>query len=270
MQTLVEKKTPPEATYDPDLRETDTMTLSVSQASEKYANWEEHRDGAEQFAHLTCLIAIRLYLCSERDVDPETLTDVSDVIAQYNSGYKWHAEESAAHILQKLKQNAFRYTIGTKLREFAVRHHACGLTTAEVISRVLDAPEGEGLTPLRYYTQYFPQMRQAIRDYLSTQLNYLKIGQPRFPQKYRKLWHTARAEHNEAIQHIPLTHVTEQVLALQQHYNKLLDAFNALPPDPEYTRERERLTNAMNKTMSGIYQMTRDPAYPKPKMLPSQ
>ena len=267
MQSLVEKKTQPQATYDPDILEADKMTLSVSKASEKYDNWEHHRDGAEQFAHLTCLIGIRLWLCDEREIDPETFRDTSDVIEKYNSLYKWHAEESAAHILQKLKQNAFRDTIGNTLREFAVRHHACGLTTAEVISLVLDAPEGEGLTPLRYYTQYFPQMRQPIRDYLSTQLNYLKLGQPRFPEKYLDLWHTARAAHHEAIQHMPLTHVSEQVAAMQQHYQKLLDAFNALPPDPQYTRERERLTNAMTKTMSGIYQMTRDPAYPKPDTL---
>ena len=131
----------------------------------------------------------------------------------------------------------------------------------------MDAPEDNGLTPLRNLIHHLPQMRQACRDYLSTQLNYLKRGQPRFPQKYGKLWETARAEHINEIQHLPLTHVAEQVAAMLQHYNKLLDAFNALPPDPEYTRERERLTNAMTKTMSGIYQMTRDPASPKPHTL---
>lgn len=214
--------------------------------------------------------AMQAFLRDEKSINPETFTSPDEVYEKYTAVGKhdeWDMERRNLYILRLLKESAFRYTIGGNLREFAVRHHASGLTTAEVISLVLDAHEGKGLTPLRDYIHYFPSMKQAVRDYLSTQLNYLKRGQPRFPEKYNDLWQLARSEHLREIQHIPLTHVTEQVHALQQHYQKLLDAFNALPADPEYTRERERITNAMNKTMSGIYQMTRDPAFPKPQML---
>ena len=258
------------ALYDAETFNADQMHLALPQGAKKYSDWQEYENGADRFARLTLIIAMRAFLEDEKSVKPETLTSADDVYEKYTDvgqWDQWDMKQRNSYILRLLKHNAFRYTIGNNLREFAVRHHASGLTTAEVITLILDAPQGAGLTPLRDYVHYFPSMRQAIRDYLSTQLNYLKRGQPRFPQKYNDLWQEARAEHLNEIQHIPLTHVTEQVAAMQQHYDKLLDAFNALPATPEYTRERERLTNAMNKTMSGIYQMTRDPAFPKPHAL---
>ncbi|MXV82389.1 hypothetical protein F4Z98_03365 [Candidatus Poribacteria bacterium] len=252
--------------YNPDTFNADMIQLSLANGAEKYSNYQDHQNGAHAFAQLTLIIAMREYLITETDTDPETLTSPNAINEAYISVHRYDASADD-YMLRDLRQSAFRYTIGTKLREFAVRHHAAGLTTAEVINLVLDAPQGDGLTPLRDYVHYFPSMRQAIRDYLSTQLNYLKRGQSRFPQKYISLWETSRTEHLQEIQHIPLTHVTEQVAAMQQHYQKLLDAFNALPDDPEYTRDRQRLTDAMNKTMSGIYQMTRDPAFEKPQTL---
>ena len=254
------------AVYNPDTYNEDMMTLALGEGAEKYRDWQNHQNGADMFARLTLIIAMRDYLTNEREVKEETLTSPNAVNKAYISVHR-HDANADDYILRDLRQSVFRYTIGSNLREFAVRHHAAGLTTAEVISLVLDAPQGAGLTPLRDYVRYFPSMRQAIRDYLSTQLNYLKRGQPRFPQKYNDLWQTARETHLHEIQHIPLTHVTEQVAAMQQHYQKLLDAFDALPDSHEYTRERERLTNAMNKTMNGIYQMTRDPAFEKPHTL---
>ena len=267
------------ARYNADTFNADQMNLSLAEGAEKYSKWQKHQSGAHNFARMTLLIAAREVLVGEMDVKEEALTSVGEVQEKYyhlkarqpynpnQPRWQWDQETRDLYLLRALKRSAFRYTIGSNLREFAVRHHAAGLTTASVISLVLDAPEGEGLTPLRDYVQFFPSMRQAIRDYLSTQLNYLKRGQPRFPEKYIDLWQLARETHLQEIQHIPLTHVTEQVAALQQHYNKLKDAFDALPDSHEYTRERERLTNAMNKTMSGIYQITRDPAYPKPQTL---
>ena len=259
------------AVYDSDDFAADQVELSLSQAGEKYSDWQHHQDGTRSFARMTLVIAMREFLYTKKDVPHGTLTSVDEIIDKYHSVSEWDdwkRERRDLYILRNLKSSCFQYTIGSNLREFTVRHHACGLTTAEVISLVLDKPEGEGLTPLWYYADYYPMMRQTCRDYLSTQLNYLKRGQTRFPKKYNDLWEAARAEHLQEIQHLPLTHVTEQVEAMQQHYEKLKDAFDALPLTPEYTRERERLTNAMMKTMSAIYMMTRDPAYPKPQTRP--
>ena len=263
MSTLV-------SVYEKETFEEVQMQLSLGAGAKKYTDWQQYQNGANDFAVLTLFIAMREFLTKEKNIDPSTFTSTSDIYETYfdvEAYDKWEQEDRNLYILHQLKQSAFRHTIGNTLREFAVRHHAAGLTTAEVITLVLESPHGEGLTPLRDYANYFPAMKQDIRDYLSTQLNYLKRGQSRFPQKYIDLWEQARQEHLQEIQHIPLTHISEQVQAMQQHYDKLLDAFNALPPGPEYTRERERLTNAMNKTMGALYQMTRDPAYPKPHAL---
>lgn len=249
--------------YDQDTVSKDELILSLADGAKKYSDWQAHENGAEIFARLTLIIAMREFLCVEKEMQREALTSVNEISNEYNSVSKWDnwdMERRNSYILRNLCSLCFRYTIGSDLREFAVRHHACGLTTAAMISLVFDAPQAAGLTPLRYYINYLSTMRQPCRDYLSTQLNYLKVGQPRFPKKYLDLWQTARAEHIQHIQHIPLTHISEQIAAMQQHYQKLLDAFDALPPDPEYTRERERLTNAMTKTLSGIHLMTRDPS----------
>ena len=262
--------------YDEYTFSEDQMNLSLSEGGKKYSDWQARENGANTFACLTLGIAMRDFLTRVMSVPRDSLTSFQEVTGRYYAvetrnplnhvqpTWEWKRSERDLSLLPELKRSVFRYTIGSDLREFAVRHHACGLTTAAVISLVFDAPEDKGLTPLWNYVHYFPVMKQACRDYLSTQLNYLKVGHPRFPKKYLDLWQTARAEHIQHIQHIPLTHISEQIAAMQQHYAKLLDAFDALPPDAEYTRERERLTNAMTKTMSGLYALTRDPSLPKP------
>ena len=88
MQTLVKNETQQKATYDPETIDADTMTLSVSTATQKYANWERYQNGAATFAEVTALIAIRQWLCSERGVDPDSLTSATHVINAYNAAKK--------------------------------------------------------------------------------------------------------------------------------------------------------------------------------------
>lgn len=261
----------------------DQMNLSLCEAGEKYTHWQDHEFGAVNFARMTVIIAMREFLIDELSVKPETLTSSEQVTKQFydlreedpfsdteQPAWEYDPSQRDLYLLRALKSTVFRHTIKSHLREFAVKHHACGLKTADIISLLFSAPEHSHLTPLRHYVDHFPVMKQSCRDYLSTQLNYLKRGHPRFPKKYSQLWQTARTEHLQELQHLPLTHIHEQVAALQEHYLKLRQAYDQLPEHPEYTRDRERLTNAMNRTMSGIYQMTRDPAYPKPHTLESK
>ena len=88
MQTLVKNETQQKATYDRETIDADTMTLSVSTATQKYANWEHYQNGAATFAELMALIAIRQWLCSERGVDPDSLTSATHVINAYNAAKK--------------------------------------------------------------------------------------------------------------------------------------------------------------------------------------
>ena len=248
--------------YDPDELETDVLNLSLAEASRKYKNRDRHENGALIFGALTVAIAMRQLVIGRigKQMEFDSQQAVYDA---FNELRQRHASLDGS-LLTLLRRECFGYGLSDELRVFTVQHHACGWTTSQVLDVILpvDAVEVE-LTPLQHYAKYY-EMRQSCRDYLSTQLNYLKRGNPRWPKKYDAVWDEARAEFLKNTHDIPLTHITEQMQALSAHHAKLLDAFDALPPDPKYTRERERLTNAMTKTLSGLYTLARDPSLPKP------
>ena len=52
--------------YDPDGFEADQMELSLSQAGEKFSDWQQHKDGARNFASMTVVIAIREFLYAKK------------------------------------------------------------------------------------------------------------------------------------------------------------------------------------------------------------
>ena len=248
--------------YDPDELKTDVLNLSLSKASRKYKNWDRHENGARIFGVLTVAIAMR-QLIIERIGKQIEFDSQQAVYDAFNELRQRHAslDKSLATLLRR---ECFGYGLSDELRVLTVEHHACGWTTSQVLDVILpvDAVEVE-LTPLQHYATYY-EMRQSCRDYLSTQLNYLKRGNPRWPKKYDAVWDEARAEFLKNTHDIPLTHITEQIQALSAHYAKLTDAYDALPPEPEYSKDRAVLTRAMTQTMSGLYALTRDPSLPKP------
>ena len=253
--------------YDPDELKTDVLKLSLAKASRKYKNWDKHEDGASRFGELTLAIAMRQIVISKSkkytSEEKITFTSPQDIYDRFNAFRKRDSmfDNSLRTLLQ---HQCFGYCLSDELRVFTAKHHACGWTTSQVLDVILpvDAVEVE-LTPLQYYAIYYG-MRQHCRDYLSRQLNYLKRGNPRWPKKYDAVWNEARAEFLKNTRDIPLTHISEQIQALSAHYAKLTDAYDALPPDPEYSRDRAVLTRAMTQTMSGLYALTRDPSLPKP------
>ena len=138
------------AAYDPENFAVDQVELSLSEAGEKYSDWQHHQDGARAFARITLVIAMREFLYGKKNVPRGTLTSVDEITNTYHSVStfdQWNQERRNSYILWNLKSSCFQYTIGSDLREFAVRHHACGLTTAEVISLVLDNPRAKGSRP---------------------------------------------------------------------------------------------------------------------------
>ena len=254
--------------YDSDVLETDVLKLSLSEACRKYKNWEKHEDGARIFGELTLAIAMRQILNhkAKNHLNIEgniSFTSSEEICKRFNRSLSMDStlKESLATLLVR---KSFGYGLSDELRVFTVQHHASGWTTSQVLDLILpvDGARVE-LTPLEYYAMYYG-MRQRCRDYLSRQLNYLKRGNPRWPKKYDAVWDEARASFLENTHDIPLTHITEQVAALSAHYSKLTDAFDALPLEPEYSRDRAVLTRAMTQTMSGLYALTRDPTVAKP------
>ena len=254
--------------YDPDELNTDVLKLSLAKASRKYKNWDRHEDGARIFGILTLTIAIREILNDNAQQSLDIKEDLkflsrSEIYDRFNAARRMDSSLDKS-LVALLQHQCFGSCLSDELRVFTVRHHACGWTTSQVLDVILpvDVVEVE-LTPLQYYAIYYG-MRQHCRDYLSRQLNYLKRGNPRWPKKYDAVWDEARAEFLKNTRDIPLTHISEQIQALSAHYAKLTDAYDALPSDPEYSRDRAVLTRAMTQTMSGLYALTRDPALPKP------
>ena len=248
--------------YNSEVLESDTLKLSLAEAGRKYKNWVKHENGAYIFGQLTLTIAVRQLVIHTRakNIKFESLQEVYDAFNALRQKYSY-LDDSLATLL---RGECFGYGLSDELRVFTVRHHASGWTTSQVLDLILPV-DGQGveLTPLEYYARYYG-LRQGCRDYLSRQLNYLKRGNPRWPKKYDAVWDEARAAVVRAARDIPLTHITEQVAALSAHYAKLTDAFDALPLEPEYSRDRAVLTRAMSQTLSGLYTLTRDPALPKP------
>jgi len=96
-----------------------------------------------------------------------------------------------------------------------------------------------------------------LRRYLHPQLVYLKSSNPRFPKKYRGVWDDERERFQQALTSVPISTVVEQVQALSDHYEKLVDARDSVK-DP---KDLVSLSNAIVKTVAGLFRLTRDPVY---------
>ena len=248
--------------YDLDLDalETDILELSLSEACEKYKNWAQYKGGACLFDYVTRTIAMR-----EIVTKYTTVASSDEIIEKFNGEYEDESKSMSRELGDLLQDNCFRYGLSPQLREFVVKHHASNWTTAQVIDLVLK-PEvaGTELTPFTFFAEHYG-LRQRCRDYLSTQLNYLKKGNPRFPKKYEALWNQTRAAYIVDIQEQPMIYPSERVAVLREHLDKLRDEYNALPPNHNYSRDRLNLTRAITLTTREIDALTGNLAIPIPR-----
>ena len=141
------------------------------------------------------------------------------------------------------------------LREVAVRGHARGISTTDVINEFIFADED--LSPFASWKNDNVCGMKYLRTYLHPQLVYLKASNPRFPKKYRAAWADERERFQQALTGIPMSTAVEQVQALSDHYAKLVTARDAA----EDVKDLAALSNALVKTVAGLYTLTRDPFY---------
>ena len=252
--------------YDLDLDalETDILELSLSEACEKYKNWAQHKGGACVFDYVTRGIARHEIVITEYPTFASSAS-FDEIIDKFNREYEYESKSMSRELGDLLRYTCFRYGLSPQLREFVVKHHASNWTTAQVIDLVLK-PEvvGTELTPFSLYAEHYG-LRQRCRDYLSTQLNYLKKGNPRFPKKYEALWNETRAAYIVDIQEQPMIYPSERVAVLKEHLDKLRDKYDALPPDHEYSRDYLNLTRAITLTTREIDALTGNLAIPIPR-----
>ncbi len=179
--------------------------------------------------------------------DREPFRDYTGIFIDY--------KEACREWMDDLLYPYYRKCLLPSLREVAVRGHARGLSTTAVITDLIFSDDD--LSPFASWKFEDVCGMDRLRRYLHPQLVYLKSSNPRFPKKYRCVWDDERELFQQALTGIPMSTVVEQVQALSDHYEKLVEARDSAK-DP---RDLVSLSNAIVKTVAGLFTLTRDPVY---------
>lgn len=141
------------------------------------------------------------------------------------------------------------YFISDAHREFIVRCHARGLSTAEAVSTLVQ--EDKTLSRL---AQPDVMGTSTLRRELVTRLAYLKPGTARWPEKkYGTLWREAREHHKRNIRDTPLTSPMEQSALLAKH----VDYINELMYDKHHdVKDIQSLTDSLIKTVEALQKLS--------------
>lgn len=141
------------------------------------------------------------------------------------------------------------YFISDAHREFIVRCHARGLSTAEAVSTLVQ--EDKTLSRL---AQLDVMGTSTLRRELVTRLAYLKPGTARWPEKkYGTLWREAREHHKRDIRDTPLTSPIEQSALLAKH----VDYINELLYDKNHdVKDVQSLTDSLIKTVEALQELS--------------
>ena len=170
-------------------------------------------------------------------------------------GKQFDFQEDCRDWMDDLLRPFYPKCLTDSLREVAVRGHARGMSTTVVINDLIF--EDEDLSPFAVWKHDNVCGAEYLRTYLHPQLVYLKASSPRFPKKYRAAWVDERERFQQALTGVPMSTAVEQVQALSDHYEKLVEARDAA----EDVKDVVALSNAIVKTVAGLYTLTRDPFY---------
>lgn len=158
------------------------------------------------------------------------------------------APEIESAIRQELRM-CVRHFISDSHREFVVRCHARGLSTADAVWELM--LEDEIMHRLAYDDALG---RQDLKEILIHRLSYLKPGTARWPEgKYGELWRETREQHRQEVSDIPFTSVAEQIAALARHADRIN---SELETKTHSAKELQLLTNSLTKTMESLRRLS--------------
>lgn len=134
-------------------------------------------------------------------------------------------------------------------REFIVRCHARGLSTAEAVWTLVQ--EDKTLSRL---AEPDVMGTSTLRRALVTRLAYLKPGTARWPEgKYGALWREAREQHKRDIRDSPFTSLMEQTALLAKH----VDYINEMLYDKDHpVKDVQTLTDSLIKTVEALQKLS--------------
>ena len=134
-------------------------------------------------------------------------------------------------------------------REFIVRCHARGLSTADAVWELMTVDE-----TMRRLVQQDAMGGSALREMLVHRLSYLKPGSARWPEKkYGSVWREEREEYRQAVRDIPFTSQVEQVALLA----KLAERINhELDRKVHSVKDLQMLTHSLAQTVESLRKLS--------------
>lgn len=267
MQTLVKTGTDSMSSSFPSLYDYTPAFLDANELLERIKDWESHGEkGADIASRVVYFFCIRRVLETDHPLKPKgfTSTDASKVVAESDKvrdfkgtdafgretyPYRKQYNQSLSRLILKW----FPSFLSEALRACAVKQHARGMSTVNVVKHIL-SPARDTPNVFFYFSKRSAVDTKKIVEWLTPRLAYLKIGASSFPQKYRELWESEREAYLDEISDVPLTNTTEQVKALSELYLQLDDALNA----SETEKGKALLAKSMVSVMSGLFTLTRE------------
>ena len=130
-------------------------------------------------------------------------------------------------------------------REFIVRCHAQGLSTADAIVELMITDK-----TINRLAREDAMGLLKLREMLIPRLAYLKPGSARWPEKkYGAVWREAREAYKQAIGNIPFTSQVEQVALLAKQADRINEA---LETGGHSVQDMQILTNSLVETVESL------------------
>lgn len=268
MSEIVEVKNPLSL---PDVEDLESLCFSCSADDmvERIKDWREHGENGSELSGKAALCLSLKYVLERKHPyktnfkakDWGTLSAEYDECmtlkeTDYFNRSKYPFRELLKSRMKHRIQRWLPYLMTKALREYAVRQHAFGNSTVNIVKALL-SPADKFPNAFFHIVDYFDYLEETVVKWLVPRLAYLKITSSSFPKKYAELWEQSRSEYLDSIKSIPLTETPEQVKALSELYARLEEAFEGAQTE----RGKSLIANSMVRVMSGLFTLTADPRF---------
>ena len=182
----------------------------------------------------------------------DTIPEDEDMPEDMRDDFGWlkgyGTDEFKEIIRDELRQYISGF-ISDEHREFIVRCHARGLSTADAVWELMTVDE-----TMNRLAQQDAMGGAALREMLVHRLAYLKPGSARWPEKkYGSVWREERESYKQAICDIPFTSQVEQVALLA----KLAGRINHELDRKAYSvKDLQILTHSLVKTVESLRKLS--------------
>ena len=163
---------------------------------------------------------------------PKSIAKITGAKEPRRTKYMKDVQSALAELL--LEANLIRF-ITDAHREFVVRCHARGHTTAFAVTQLLDLPE---MAPLRNVLRSMHITDDAMKMYVN-RLAYLRPTHVSFPEKYKVVWADEKRVMRGTLAPIPLRDADARIEVLSQNISMLTHQMEAIQAAHELDKNTE-------------------------------